>query len=86
MIEDYIKAGESNRLEFKRMVPKDAKKYVKSAVAFSNCQGGKIIFGVADDGEIAGLEGDLLATKDSIIDEISNRCTPQIFQLVHQHD
>ncbi|MDR1690659.1 MAG: putative DNA binding domain-containing protein [Candidatus Methanoplasma sp.] len=79
MIEDEIGAGESNRLEFKKMLPKDAKKYVKSAVAFSNSQGGKIIFGVTDEGRISGLEGDLLAVRDSIVDEISNRCTPQIF-------
>ena len=79
MIEDEISAGESNRLEFKKMLPKDPKKYVKSAVALSNCQGGKIIFGVADDCKIVGLEGDPLALRDSIVDEISKGCSPQIF-------
>jgi predicted HTH transcriptional regulator len=78
MIEDEIAAGESNRLEFKEKIPKDPKKYVKSAIALSNSQGGKIIFGVADDGKIVGMEGDLSALRDQIIDEIAKDCVPQI--------
>ncbi|MDR0334812.1 MAG: putative DNA binding domain-containing protein, partial [Methanomassiliicoccaceae archaeon] len=79
MIEDEIAAGESNRLEFKENLPKDPKKYVKSAVALSNSQGGKIIFGVADDRRVVGVAGDPLALRDQIIDEIAKDCTPQIF-------
>jgi len=79
MIEDEIAAGESNRLEFKEKLPKDPKKYVKTAVALSNSQGGKIIFGVADDRKIIGVEGDPLVLRDQIIDEISKDCCPQIF-------
>ena len=78
MIEDEIAGGESNRLEFKEMLPKDSKKYVKSAVALSNCQGGKIMFGVADDRTVVGVEGDPLALRDRIIDEIAKNCMPQI--------
>jgi len=57
MIEDEINAGESNRVEFKEKLPKDPKKYAKTAVAYSNSQGGKLIFGVSDDRRIVGIDG-----------------------------
>lgn len=79
MIEDEISAGESNRVEFKEKLPKDPKKYAKTAVAFSNCQGGKIIFGVSDSRRVVGIDGDPFSVRDIIIDEISNLCSPQLF-------
>ena len=79
MIENEIAAGESNRLEFKEKLPKDPKKYVKTAVALSNCQGGKIIFGVAEDRKTVGIDGDPLTLRDQIVDEIAKDCYPQIF-------
>ena len=53
---DDISAGESRTLEFKEDFPKDSLKYVKTAVAFSNCQGGRIVFGVREDGVVVGIE------------------------------
>jgi len=79
MIDDDINAGESNRVEFKEKLPKDSKKYVKTAVAYSNSQGGKLIFGVSDDRKIVGIDGDPFSVRDVIVNEISNLCNPQIF-------
>lgn len=43
--------GESRYIEYKREVPKDSLKYMKSVVAFANGDGGQIIFGVEDNTE-----------------------------------
>lgn len=78
MLEDEIAAGESNRLEFKEQKPKEAWKYLRAAVAMANTQGGRIVFGVADDRRIVGVDGDPFAIADSVIDEISRGCSPQL--------
>lgn len=59
MLEE-ISMGETNRLEFKGDLPKDHKKLIKTAVAFSNGSGGRILFGVRDDREIVGIPDDSL--------------------------
>lgn len=79
LLEDDIRNGESIHLEFKEGLPKDYDRYVKAAVSFSNCQGGKIVFGVSDDRRIVGVEGDPFKFRDEVIDIISSRCTPQLF-------
>ena len=48
MINEDILAGESKNIEFKIERPRDSFKYMKTVVAFSNGEGGKIIFGVDD--------------------------------------
>ena len=66
-LELEISRGESNRLEFKKELTDDHKKYLKTVVAFSNGSGGKILFGVADDRSIVGIADDVLfSTVDSI--------------------
>ncbi|WP_276626181.1 AlbA family DNA-binding domain-containing protein [Veillonella magna] len=40
--------GESKNVEYKKMVPKDSSKYMKSVVAFANGDGGRIVFGIED--------------------------------------
>lgn len=42
-------------LEFDLDVPKEAWKYLKTVVAFSNTRGGHIIFGVLDDRTVVGF-------------------------------
>jgi predicted HTH transcriptional regulator len=44
-----IMSGESKNVEFKVTLPEKSIKYMKSVVAFANCSGGKILFGVEDD-------------------------------------
>lgn len=67
-IEDLIEEGESDELEFKSTLRWDlragavSKKLedaiVKTIAAFANAQGGTLVIGVADDGQIVGLSHD----------------------------
>lgn len=76
-----IEKGESNRLEFKAALPKDHKQFIKTAVAFSNSSGGRILFGVSDDRRIIGIPDETLySTKDSITDSIYSSCEPAIIR------
>ena len=47
MLLDDIKTGETDVLEFKRDIPDDHLKFLKTAVAFANCNGGRIVFGIS---------------------------------------
>ena len=78
-IEDIIR-GESKNVEFKEMTPRNSEKYTKTVVAFANSQGGRLVFGVADETrEIVGIdEAILFQTMDSITNAISDSCVPQI--------
>lgn len=67
-LEDLIAEGESDELEFKSTLRWDLKEgtlnkkleevILKTVAAFANSQGGTLLVGVADDGEILGLEWD----------------------------
>jgi len=48
-----ILKGESNTLEFKKSFDKDA---MESVCAFANAKGGQVLIGVADIGEITGVQ------------------------------
>lgn len=54
MTVEEILRGESRDLEFKEKLPEDSKKYMKTIVAFSNGDGGRLIIGVNDDREVVG--------------------------------
>lgn len=56
MLIDDIRHGETAELEFKRELPSDHLKYLKTAVAFANCNGGRIVFGVGDDRTVVGVD------------------------------
>ena len=77
-LQDDIINGESDRIEFKEQIPKDASKIVRTVVAFSNTQGGRIILGVSDDRRIVGVDGDPFKTRDQAIDIIMNGCSPTV--------
>ena len=49
---DEIAEGESYGLEFKLIPNEDRIKYLKTAVAFANGKGGRLLFGVANDGTV----------------------------------
>ncbi|MEA3360234.1 MAG: putative DNA binding domain-containing protein [Thermodesulfobacteriota bacterium] len=51
-IEQIIKNGESQIVEFKESFDREA---IETAVAFSNSKGGIIFVGVADDGKMRGI-------------------------------
>jgi hypothetical protein len=67
-LEDLIAEGESDELEFKSTLRWDVKEgtinkkleevIMKTVAAFANSQGGTLLIGVADDGEVLGLEPD----------------------------
>lgn len=79
MLIDEIKAGETESLEFKRDVPTNALKILKTACAFANGNGGCIVVGVDDDATIVGVdELGAFRLADQIVDRISNACEPQI--------
>jgi predicted HTH transcriptional regulator len=77
-LQDDIINGESDRIEFKEQIPKDASKIVRTVVAFSNTQGGRIILGVSDDRRIVGVDGDPFKARDQAIDIIMNGCSPTV--------
>ena len=56
-IEDLIKQGENQFLDFKFAV-NDSKKIARTLVAFSNTKGGRLLIGVKDNGVIVGVRAD----------------------------
>ena len=76
---DEIAEGESYGLEFKLMPNEDRIKYLKTVVAFANGKGGRVLFGVANDGTVVGVPGEqVFQQMDAIADSISNACAPQV--------
>jgi hypothetical protein len=67
-LEDLIAEGESDELEFKSTLRWDVREgtinkkleevIMKTVAAFANSQGGMLLIGVGDDGEVLGLEPD----------------------------
>ena len=71
---------ESNSLEYKREIPSDDRKWLKTVVAFANGKGGQIVFGIDDETHmVVGVAIDNIArTVDRITDTIMTNCSPQI--------
>ena len=75
LIDELIESGEHGFLEFKstmrwnvREVKSDKKMeeiIIKTVSAFSNAQGGKLLIGVADNGEVLGLQDDYNSLKEA---------------------
>ena len=79
MTVEEILQGESKDLKFKEKLPEDSKKYMKTIVAFSNGDGGRLIIGVNDDREIVGVDQTAVFTMiDKITNAISDSCEPLI--------
>ena len=104
-IQSLISSGESERLEFKstlrwnlktgRAEKGIEKAWLKSVVAFLNTDGGILLIGVADDGEILGTDADQFESDDRYLLHLNNliqqhiglECTGFIrFQLVPVED
>lgn len=73
---EEILAGESKNVEFKVQRPKDSVKYMKTVVAFSNGEGGRIVFGVDDvTRKVVGIPKDVVFSEiDAITAAISDSC------------
>lgn len=80
MLFEEIKNGENKEIEYKREIPKQSEKYMKTVVAFANSYGGKLIFGVEDaTQEIIGIDAGIAhQLMDSIANAISDSCEPAI--------
>ena len=81
-----IKNGESRTLEFKKELPQDSSKWIKTIVAFANGAGGKLLIGVSNKGEVIGIpqETDIFSLRDKISDTIGQMCEPQIMFDIYQ--
>lgn len=73
LIKDLVKQGESGQLEFKTVVHKDS--IAKNLCAFLNADGGRVIVGVGDNGEIIGIKN-AVAQKKEIQDFLVNAIVP----------
>ena len=56
-IDNIVQEGEGFEVEFKRKVSSPVK-IARALVAFANTKGGRILFGVDDDGSIVGVESE----------------------------
>jgi hypothetical protein len=84
---DLIGRGESGHLEFKSTMRLNLRSgkhdkvielaWLKGVAAFLNCEGGILLLGVADDGELLGLAADGFANDD--------KCLLHFKNLVNQH-
>jgi len=74
-----IEQGEGKILELKREMPAN-NQIAKTAIAFSNTSGGRIIIGVDDELNITGIDTstDIFKLKDKIVSIISDSCYPNI--------
>ena len=82
-----IKSGESGSLEFKSTLRQNLKSgkpgkeielaWLKTVVAYLNTEGGFLLFGVSDEGEILGMGPDLFLNDDHCLRHFKN--------LIHQH-
>ena len=80
----FIDQPESRRLEFKESFPK-GDQVARTAVAFANGAGGKIVFGVKDSPrQIMGIPDDLLfKTEERITNCIFDLCSPGILPEIY---
>ena len=81
-----IESGETRTVEFKKELPQDSSKWIKTIVAFANGAGGKLLIGVSNKREIIGIpqDTDIFALRDKISDTISQMCEPQIMFDIYQ--
>jgi predicted HTH transcriptional regulator len=85
MTTEEILAGESKNVEFKVQRPKDSGKYMKTVVAFSNGEGGRIIFGIDDSTRtVVGIPKEIVFSEiDAITSAISDSCEPLVIPDVY---
>ena len=77
---EELKKGEHETVEYKQDIPAEKEKYLKTAVAFANAAGGRIIFGVENKTwNITGFSDDDVFTRmDAITNSIFDACEPSV--------
>ena len=78
---DLIEEGENIHCEFKQKFS-SAKKIAKEMIAFANTAGGFILFGIADDKEVVGVESEKTEA-ELIADAANNFCEPPVEYYIH---
>lgn len=74
---------ESSKLEFKESIPKSSQ-IIKTAIAFSNMNGGKLVMGVNNHGEMVGIVENVAHEAMEWIEKaIFEACVPPILPLVY---
>jgi len=102
-VRELVRRGESKRVEFKETLSLDVRKQtkesyieesaLKNVVAFLNSEGGDLLVGVADDGQIKGVEPELAkfhkGSTDKLLLHVKNlikaRIGEQFYPLMDQH-
>ena len=79
--------GENMTLEFKSRLDEgggiDKNRFLQSVVAFANTSGGTILLGVANDGQVLGLDSN--DTKDTVVRKIDSNISPvPYFEVIPQ--
>ncbi len=76
-IAELITQGENSAVEFKSAQVR-AESIAKELVAFSNTQGGVLLIGVEDNGEVSGIDSDVDATEEWIANIARENVIPPI--------
>ena len=87
MTAEEILNGESKEVEYKELVPENSRKYTKTAVAYANCAGGLLIFGVENNTwNVTGIPQEkVFEVADGISNAIIDSCEPMIdFDIKYQ--
>lgn len=87
MTVEEILNGESKEVEYKELVSESSKKYIKTVVAYANCAGGLLIFGVENNTwKVTGVPREkVFEAADSISNAIIDSCEPMIdFDIKYQ--
>lgn len=79
-----IAGGEDSYTEFKRDLSQRSD-FAGEIVAFANTQGGQIVVGVADDGNVLGVP-DPRQAEETIVNLARNNCIPAIVPLIERVD
>jgi hypothetical protein len=75
-IENLVRGGESDSIEFKVQIATNSDKVAIAAVAFANQRGGTIFVGVDDEGQIIGISGENI--KETLANILRDRCEPPL--------
>jgi hypothetical protein len=76
-VEALINGGECDTVEFKREIPPQPQRLMRTIAAFANGGGGTMLLGVQDDGEILGLKvKDARAAADRLTNLITDTARP----------
>ncbi|MFP4608165.1 MAG: helix-turn-helix domain-containing protein, partial [Candidatus Aenigmatarchaeota archaeon] len=80
-IEDMIEGGETKRVEFKESLRLKSE-IGKTVSSFSNAEGGTIVVGVTDSGELTGVElGE--NSLERLANQIKQHTDPKIYPKIH---